>query len=77
MDKNSDSSTDDMQNTQQGIFSTPELTVDTEKLAQNSETTNEASRVKIASIFANTKTGKQAQMLNLSLIHISEPTRPY
>ena len=64
MDKNSDSSTDDMQNTQQGIFSTPELTVDTEKLAQNAEVTKEASRAKIASIFANTETGQQAQKLN-------------
>lgn len=64
MDKASDSSTDSKQNEQQGIFSTPELTVDAEKLAQNAEVTKEASRAKIASIFANTETGQQAQKLN-------------
>ena len=58
---------------QQGIFSTPELTVDAEKIAQNSEATNEASRAKIASIFASTETGQQAQRLNDAMEANSEP----
>lgn len=45
----------------QGIFSTPELTVDTEKLAQNTKQ-NERSRV--ASIFANTDAGQRSQKLD-------------
>lgn len=58
---------------QQGIFSTPELTVDAEKLAQNAEEVNAASRAKIASIFANTETGQQAQRLNDAMEANTEP----
>lgn len=58
---------------QQGIFSTPELTVDAEKLSQDTEAAKEASRAKIASIFANTETGQQAQRLNDAMEANAEP----
>lgn len=64
MDKDSNPSNDDAQNQQRGIFSTPELTVNTEKITADIEAAAETSRAKIASIFANTETGKQAQRLN-------------
>lgn len=46
----------------QGIFSTPELTVDTEKITPGANSENDKSRV--ASIFANTDDGQRAQKLN-------------
>ena len=73
MDKDSDSSADSMPNEQQGIFSTPELTIDAEKLAQNAEEINASSRAKIASIFANTETGQQAQKLNDAMAAATAP----
>lgn len=54
----------------QGIFSTPELTVDTEKIAQNN-TNNEKKRV--ASIFANTDAGQRSQKLNNAMGVSSQP----
>lgn len=45
----------------QGIFSTPELTVNAENIAQQN---NEETKSRVASIFANTDAGKQAQKLN-------------
>ncbi len=58
----------------QGIFSTPELSVDAEKIAQdNTAAAAESSRAKIASIFANTETGKQAQRLNDAMIANTVP----
>lgn len=59
--------------TQQGIFSTPELTVDMDKIAQDDEAAAAASRAKIASIFANTETGQQAQRLNDAMFANSQP----
>lgn len=44
-----------------GIFSTPELTVDAEKIAQPTPSDEQK---RVASIFANTTTGQQAQKLN-------------
>lgn len=44
----------------QGIFSTPNLTVDTEKLAQASSAEN-ANKTRVASFFANTDATRQAQ----------------
>ncbi len=43
-----------------GIFSTPELTVDAEKIAQNQK----SDRSRMASIFANTDAGQRSQKLN-------------
>ncbi len=45
----------------QGIFSTPELTVNSENITQQN---NEETKSRVASIFANTDAGKQAQKLN-------------
>lgn len=44
-----------------GIFSTPELTVNAENITQQN---NEETKSRVASIFANTDAGKQAQRLN-------------
>lgn len=57
----------------QGIFSTPELTVDTEKVNQASAASEEKARSRVASIFANTETGKQAQKLNDAMGVNSQP----
>ncbi len=57
----------------QGIFSTPELTVDTEKVNQASAASEEKARSRVASIFANTETGKQAQRLNDAMGMNSQP----
>lgn len=57
----------------QGIFSTPELTVDTEKVNQASAASEEKARSRVASIFANTETGKQAQKLNDAMGMNSQP----
>lgn len=55
----------------QGIFSTPELTVDTEKITQQSNSAKEKNRV--ASIFANTDAGRQAQNINDAMVTSSAP----
>jgi len=73
MDKDSQSSAGGANTEQRGIFSTPELTVDTEKIAESTAAATEASRAKIASIFANTETGKQSQRLNDAMIANSQP----
>lgn len=52
---------DQVQSQGQGIFSTPDLTIDAEKIAP---TDNEREKNRVASIFASTETGKQAQRLN-------------
>lgn len=53
-----------------GIFSTPELTVDTEKIAQN---TNNSEKSRVASIFANTDAGQRSQKLNNAIGVSSQP----
>lgn len=73
MDKGSQSSAGDTNTERRGIFSTPELTVDTEKIAGSTEAAAEASRAKIASIFANTETGRQSQRLNDAMVANSQP----
>lgn len=45
----------------QGIFSTPELTVDTKKITPAQNSTN--SKARVASFFANTDTSKQAEQV--------------
>lgn len=55
----------------QGIFSTPELTVDTEKITQQNNSAKEKNRV--ASIFANTDAGRQAQNINDAMVTSSAP----
>lgn len=54
----------------QGIFSTPDLTIDAEKIAP---TDNERERSRVASIFAKTETGKQAQKLNDAMGMATQP----
>jgi len=58
---NPNDSGDNNSATSGGIFSTPELTVDPEKIAQP---TPSDERKRVASIFANTTTGQEAQKLN-------------
>lgn len=73
MDKDSQSSVGGANTEQRGIFSTPDLTVDTEKIAESTAAATEASRAKIASIFANTETGRQSQRLNDAMVANSQP----
>lgn len=57
-DKNTDNSADN--SAQQGIFSTPELTVDTEKITSKKSSNDKA---RVASFFADTDASKQAQQV--------------
>ncbi len=50
--------------TQGGIFSTPDLTVNAENIAQPTQDGQSSEQKRVASIFANTDTGRQAQRLN-------------
>ncbi len=54
----------------QGIFSTPELTVDTENIAP---TNTEETKSRVASIFANTDAGRSAEQLNNAMSVNSQP----
>lgn len=72
-DNDGDNTNSTNNSSRQGIFSTPELTVDAEKIAQNNQATSEASRAKIASIFANTETGQQSQRLNEAMVANATP----
>lgn len=61
-DNDTNSGANSSDSAQGGIFSTPDLTVNAENVAQPTQSGDERKRV--ASIFANTDTGRQAQRLN-------------
>lgn len=61
-DNDTNSGANSSDSAQGGIFSTPDLTVNAENVAQPTQGGDERKRV--ASIFANTDTGRQAQRLN-------------
>ncbi len=60
MDNDKQKSTENNSSARPGIFSTPDLTVDTEKLAQATPSAD-ANKARIASVFANTDATRQAQ----------------
>lgn len=60
MDNDKQKSTENNSSARPGIFSTPDLTIDTEKLTQAAPSTD-ANKARIASVFANTDATRQAQ----------------
>lgn len=65
MDNDKQKSAENNASARPGIFSTPDLTVDSEKLAQSAPTAD-SNKSRIASVFANTDATRQAQQFTIT-----------